>query len=107
MKEQYLVVLRVSRPELLTLGPTEDEAVALDAHFAYLNRLADQGIALMFGRTQTQDPDTLGLVVLLANGLDQAWAIVNNDPVVLAGVMTAQVLPYHIAGGSLAPQTVH
>lgn len=107
MKEQFLVMLRVTRPEMLKQGPTADENVALEAHVSYLIRLADQGVALLFGRTQTNDPDTLGLVIILADNIDEAWVLVNNDPVVLSGVMTAQVVPYYIAGGSLAPQTVH
>lgn len=107
MSAQFLVVLRVTRAEMLTLGPTEPEAKAINAHLSYWTSLADRGIALLFGRTQTHDADTMGLVILTADNLFDAALLANADPVLVAGVMTAMVVPYSIAGGALAPQTVH
>ncbi len=107
MSEQFLLVLRVTREDMFTEGPTEAEAAALKGHIAYLTSLAERGVVLLFGRTQTQDPNTLGLVILTADNLVDARLLAHADPVVVAGVMSVTVVPYRIAGGALAPQTVH
>ena len=40
---QYIYRIRPTRPEMLSEGPTEDEAEIVSAHAAYLEALAAQG----------------------------------------------------------------
>ncbi|MEM7002428.1 MAG: YciI family protein [Pseudomonadota bacterium] len=99
--QQYLYRLQLCRGELLTSGPTDAEAQVLQAHAAYVQHLADESTVLLAGRTQTDTPDTFGIVIFRAASRAAAQAIMQADPAVQNGVMQAQLFPYHIA--SLAP----
>jgi uncharacterized protein YciI len=97
-RSQYLYVLRPARPAMLTDGPTEAERAAVGEHFSYLTQLAQRGDVVLFGRTTNSDADTIGLVIFEAADDSAAKDLMNNDPAVAAGVMTAQLFPYRIAG---------
>lgn len=99
---QYLYRLRPARPEMLTAGPTPDESRILADHVAYLAHAGERGDALLFGRTQTADEHTFGVVILAMPDEAAARAFMENDPAVKHGVMTAQLFPFKIAGGSWA-----
>jgi len=98
---EYLYVLRPTRTEMLTEGPTPEEAEVLGRHASYLQELAGDGRALLFGRTQTTDENTIGIVILRADSEAMARGMMEDDPVVSANVMGADLFPYRIAGGSL------
>jgi uncharacterized protein YciI len=63
---EFLYRLRPTRPAMLTEGLTAAERDAVTAHVAYLERLASAGVVLLFGRTQTTDAATFGIVILRA-----------------------------------------
>src|SRR5262245_10112082 len=95
---EFLYQIQLMRPALLTEGPTPEERDALGAHRAYLDRLAAAGIVLLFGRTQTTDAATFGIVIFRAASLDEAHQVMADDPAVRAGVMRAEVFPFHVVG---------
>ena len=82
---------------MLSEGPTEQEALAVQAHFQYLQGLVEAGIVLMAGRTLTSDEHTFGIVVFEANSEEAAKEIVAADPAVKAEVMRAELFPYSVA----------
>jgi uncharacterized protein YciI len=84
---------------MLTEGLTPEESAAVAAHVAYLERLAAAGVVLLFGRTQTTDPSTFGIVIFRAGSSDEAQQIMQDDPAVRARVMRAEIFPFRIAGG--------
>lgn len=92
---EYLYVVRPTRPEMVTQGPTEKELAVLKDHGAYLKRLTDDGTVVIAGRTQ--EAETFGIVVYRAASEEAARAIMNADPAVAAGVMKATFHPYKIA----------
>ncbi len=94
---QFLYVLQVTRPEMLTGIPTAEEILAIDEHFAYLQKLQAEGTLILAGRTQTTHPGTMGLAIFNATSMEEALSIKNADPVIVRGVMTAEVYPYQIA----------
>ena len=96
-KNQYLYQMQLTRPELLTEGPTESEAEVLKAHGAYLEGLVEAGTVLLAGRTQTTDPEGFGIVILEAESESAARELMENDPPVKVGLMTARLFPYRIA----------
>ena len=55
---------------------------------------------IMVGRTQTSTPDTIGLAVFLAEDEAAARAVMESDPAIIEGVMSAELFPYRIAFGS-------
>jgi uncharacterized protein YciI len=85
---------------MLVSGPTPDEAATIGRHVAHCAVLGNQGVMLMVGRTQTTTPDTMGLAVFIAEDEAAARAIMESDPAVMEGVMTADLFPYRIAFGN-------
>lgn len=96
-KNQYIYVLKVTRLEQLIEGPTEREKAVVAEHFAHLKKLTEQGVAILVGRTQNADASTFGLVILQAESEEDARALMESDPTVVQGVMTATLYPFRIA----------
>jgi uncharacterized protein YciI len=94
---QWLMILRMTRPEMLTEGPTADEMSHIQAHFAYWKQLTEEGTAFLVGRTQTNDPETIGLAIFQAQDEDAAQAIAKADPAVVNGVFAMELRPYGVA----------
>lgn len=83
---------------MVTNGPTHEEASILSEHFNYLQSLTKQGVVLVFGRTQNNDPSTFGITIFRADSENAARSIMNNDPAVKKGLMRAELFPYKVAG---------
>jgi uncharacterized protein YciI len=94
---QWLYLIRVTRPAMLTEGPTPDEQKTVGEHFRYWQALGAQGVAALVGRTQTNGADTLGLAVFEAADEAAARAICEADPVIQRRVMRYELLPYRAA----------
>jgi uncharacterized protein len=94
---QFIDVLRPTRLGMLTEGPTKDEASVVTRHVEYLQGLAEAGVVLLAGRTQTADERTFGLVVFRAESEEAARRIVDGDPAVAHRVMRAELYPYRVA----------
>jgi GAF domain-containing protein len=96
-RAQFLYRLQVTRPEMLTAGPTAAESASVARHFAYLQELARRGVVLLAGRTLNSDASSFGLVILEAQSQREATEIMRNDPAVRDRVMRAEIFPYRIA----------
>lgn len=94
---EYLYVLRPTRLAMVTEGPTEHEQTVVREHFAYLQKLTEQGVMVLVGRTQTNDESTMGLAIFRAPSDEAAKTVMNSDPAVSKNVMSATLYPYHIA----------
>ncbi len=99
---QYLYKIQLNRIEILSEGPSDDEARFLSQHAAYVSRLADEGVVLLAGRTQTADSNGFGIVIFVADSEEAAQQIVADDPAVKNQVMRAELFPYRIAYTSLS-----
>ena len=95
--QQFLYRIQPTRLGMLTEGPSEHESKVIGEHFAYLQRLVDEGIVLMAGRTLNADESTFGLAIFVAESETQAASLMRNDPAVRQGVMRAELFPYRIA----------
>lgn len=95
--QQFLYSLQVTRPEMLTQGPSEEEQAAVTEHFNYLQSLCDEGIVVLAGRTLNTDESSFGIVILEAADEREARQRMENDPTVRKGVMHAHLYPYRIA----------
>ncbi len=94
---QFIYVLKPSRAVMLSAGPTESESEAVGAHVVHLEQQTAAGTVLMAGRTQTADEHTFGLVLLECEDESAARLLMEQDPAVSSGVMTATLFPYQIA----------
>lgn len=95
--QQYVYVIRPTRPGMLVEGPTDVESAVLDRHSEYLDRLVRDGVVLMAGRTLHTDERTFGLVVLAAKSEAIAEQVMLDDPAVCEGVMRGELYPYRIS----------
>ena len=94
---QFLYTIKPTRLEMLTGGPTPEEEAIVSQHYNYLKGLTQQGVAILVGRTQTADENTLGIIVFQANSEEAARELMENDPAVKKGVMRATLYPFRIA----------
>ena len=81
---------------MLRTGPTAAEQAVVAEHFAYLQHLTAQGVIILVGRTLTTDENTMGLAIFRAESEDAARQIMNGDPAVNKGVMTATLYPFKV-----------
>lgn len=95
--QRFLYTLKASRPEMLTEGLTPEEEEKAGKHFAYLQKMAEQGVVLLAGRTLNTDASGFGIVILQAESEEAAREIMNNDPGVMLGLQLAELFPYRVA----------
>jgi uncharacterized protein YciI len=94
--QEFLYRLQLVRGDMLRTGPTEPEQAVVAEHFAYLQNLNAQDAIIFVGRTLNPDENAMGLAVFRAESEDAARQIMDNDPVVKKGVMTATLYPFKV-----------
>jgi len=92
--KQWLYLLRPVRAEM-NIDPTPEETDAAERHFQRLKAMLADGRLVLAGRTLEEVP--FGIVVFEAETEDEARAIMEGDPAVREGVMTATLHPYRVA----------
>lgn len=93
---EFLYRLQLVRKDMLETGPTPVEQAITAEHFGYLKDLHKKGVIIFVGRTSTTDATTMELAVFRADSEDAASQIMNNDPAVKKGLMTATLYPFKI-----------
>jgi uncharacterized protein YciI len=93
----FLYKIQAVRHDMLTQGATPEEERTISEHFNYLERLTQDGIVRLAGRTLTKDYAGFGIIILSADSEEAARAIVLNDPAVRNRVMRAELYPFRIA----------
>jgi uncharacterized protein YciI len=92
----FLLRLDPVRPDLPATGPTQAEAEAIAAHLGYVQRLLEQGVLLMAGRSQVLEREAFALMLLQADTETQARALMQADPAVAQGVLSGDLHPFQI-----------
>jgi uncharacterized protein YciI len=95
--QQFIYFLRSKRLEMLTKGPTAEEARVQAEHRNYLEGLASRGVVMLAGRTSNNDETTVGIVILNASDEGAAREIMLRDPFVKSALMTATLFPFRVA----------
>ena len=94
---QFIYVLKLM-PRLLDEDNwTNVEEVIVGRHFRALQSLQQDGRLILAGRTLNDDPDSFGIVILQVESEDEARMLMENDPAVKEGIMTAKLYPYSVA----------
>jgi uncharacterized protein YciI len=91
---QWIYYLIPPRPSFAS-DATDFESGKMSEHFAYLQRLLDQGALVLAGRTQDEPP--FGIAIFEAPDEQAARAIVSEDPAIAAGVVRCELHPYSVA----------
>lgn len=96
-KKQFIYILKLI-PRLIDQAKwTQREENIVDRHFAKLQKLLGDGKLILAGRTLNMDEKTFGIVIIEVESEEEALNIMNNDPAVSEGVMTAELFPYRVA----------
>ena len=94
---QFLYTIQPTRPEMLLEGTTAEESEIVSRHFNYLQKLMEEQVVTLAGRTQNTDQSSFGIIIFRAANEESAQQIMENDPAVKFGVMKAKLYPYRIA----------
>ncbi|MBZ0204370.1 MAG: hypothetical protein IT281_07470 [Ignavibacteria bacterium] len=92
-KQQFVYIIRPPRNNFAETI-TEVEAEIMSNHFVYLRQLLEDGNLILAGPVTTGE---MGICIFEANSKDEAETIMNNDPSVVQGLMTAQLYPYRVS----------
>lgn len=95
--KQYLYRLKLIPRLLDERNWTGAEEDIVSEHFRALQALEAGGKLILAGRTLNMDPEGMGLVVFRAEDDEEAGRIMESDPAVAKGVMTARLFPYKVA----------
>ncbi|HHW26825.1 MAG TPA: hypothetical protein GXX23_05750 [Firmicutes bacterium] len=94
-KLQFIYFLRLV-PRLLDESAwTEEDSQIVERHFLRLQKLTKEGTVILAGRTLDADPK--GIVILEASSEEEARSLMEADPTVAEGIMTAELFPYSVA----------
>ena len=100
--KQFLYIIKPTRLEMLTVSaPRPKSKLSSASTITTCKDLTQQGVAILVGRTQTADEDSLGIIVFKADSDEAAQELrrvaQNNDPAVKQGVMQATLYPFRVA----------
>jgi uncharacterized protein YciI len=90
----FMYTLHLTRPAMLTEGPTETEAIAGEEHWEYSQELLRKKVVIFAGRTMIRTKDAFAMVVIQVKSEAEARKIVENDPAVKQGVFQARIYPF-------------
>jgi uncharacterized protein YciI len=95
--EQYVYVLKLIPRLYEPTNWTDEENAIVGDHFRRLQALLAEGKLILAGRTANTDEKGLGLVILEVENEAEARRLMEEDPVVVSGIMTAELFPYRAA----------
>lgn len=96
-KKQFLYVLKPIPRLLVEDNWTEVEEKIIERHFLELQKRLADGKLILAGKTDGLDKKTIGLVIIEVDTEEEAIDMMNNDPAVKEGIMTAEIFPYRVA----------
>lgn len=96
-KEQYVYVLSLIPRLYEPSAWTEAENAIVGDHFQRLQSLLAEGKLILAGRTANTDEKGFGLVILEVENEGEARRIMEEDPAVVSGIMSAELFRYHAA----------
>ncbi|MGE6486755.1 YciI family protein [Paenisporosarcina sp. NPDC076898] len=96
-KLQFLYQLKLIPSLLEETNWTDYENNIVQKHFEELQRLQKIGTLILAGRTLDMDSSGFGIVILEVNSEEEARTLMENDPAVKEGIMTATLFPYRVA----------
>lgn len=96
-QKQFLYRLQLIPRLLDEANWTEKENNIVSTHFHYLQSLLQEKKVKMAGRTLNEDSTAFGIVILEVKSEEEAVRMMQNDPAVKEGIMTAELFPFRIA----------
>jgi len=89
----WIYVIHLTKPAAVA-SPTDDESAAIDRHFVWLQQACSAGTVRLAGPATD---GAFGIVIFEAADETVARSFMADDPAVCAGVMTAELHPFHVS----------
>ncbi len=93
---QFIYVLKLIPKLIKEEAWTKVDHEIVEEHFSYLQVLEKAGKLILAGRTTLESEDNFGLVIIKCTETE-ATDIMNDDPALKKGIMTATLYPYRVA----------
>ena len=90
----FVGIFKATNPDFVTKGPRPEDMSVLRQHVEYLQKLTDQGVSIVAGHTMNHDQNAFGLAIVRAESENAARKIMEDDPLVRAGILTITVFPF-------------
>ncbi len=90
----FVGIFKATNPDFVTKGPRPEDMSVLRQHVEYLQKLTDQGVSIVAGHTMNRDQNAFGLAIVRAESENAARKIMEDDPLVRAGILTISVFPF-------------
>jgi uncharacterized protein len=95
--KQFIYVLHLVPRLFDDKSWTETDKAAVGRHFNRLKAAAETGEMILAGRTPESGDKTFGIVIFDAKDEAAAKRFMDDDPAVVAGIMTAELHPFALA----------
>ncbi|HSO57314.1 MAG TPA: YciI family protein [Paenisporosarcina sp.] len=96
-KLQFLYQLKLIPALLDENNWTDKENNIVQHHFDVLQRLEQEGKLILAGRTLNIDSSGFGIVILEVDSEEEAINLMESDPAIKKGIMTATLFPYRVS----------
>lgn len=96
-KIQFLYQLKLIPTLLDESNWTDKENNIVQHHFDVLQSWQQEGKLILAGRTLIMDTSGFGIVILEVDSEEEAIKLMESDPAVKEGIMTATLFPYQVA----------
>lgn len=96
-RQQFVYVLRVTPKFHDPKAWTDRESAIVKQHFERLSKAVESKQLILAGRSNEALADTFGLVIFEADDAAAAKQFMQDDPAVVAGLMSATLHPYSVA----------
>lgn len=91
--EEFVYLIRPKRPNFIdTISP--EESSIMERHFTYLKQLLSEEKLILAGPCLD---GSLGICVIRSESWEKAQVIMENDPSVIEGVMSAELHKYRVS----------
>ncbi len=92
-KKQFVYIIKPHKENFVETA-TEEENRIMGIHFLHLQNLLEKGILIMAGPETT---GKFGLCIIETDTEDEARHIMESDPAVVNGIVTAELYPYRVS----------
>ena len=96
-KLQFLYQLKLIPTLLDESNWTDKENNIVQHHFEVLQSWQQQGKLILAGRTLIMDSFGFGIVILEVDSEEESTSLMESDPAIKEGIMTATLFPYRVA----------
>jgi len=101
----FIGLFKAKNPEFARKGPRPEDMPLVREHLEYFQKLGADGISLVAGHTLNHDESAFGIAIVRADSENAARKILNDVPLVRAGLLTVTVFPFEGLIGKGDPAT--